>query len=228
MTFDRPGDLDLTSSDPETVRRAYLRHESNVKSVGQLCYLVAFFSLLGTLEFSVFAAGIIPPPPEMKALAPPGVIRAMFWAMAAAFVVNTLAQLALGYGLIHLQAWARWTVVVLTAISLASNILTSLAACMANPAPGLMGPLIGFEIHGMILGLVSLLVGGAIHGLILYPLLTPSAGVVFSQAYREVIRKTPQIKCRMHWLLKLFIGLLLALVLGFGAFLMAIYFRLVD
>jgi hypothetical protein len=228
MTFDRVGDIDLTSSNPETVRRAYLRHESNVKSVGQLCYLVAFFSLLGALEFSVFAAGLIPPPPEIKALAPPGVIRALFWAFAVAFVVNTVAQVALGSGLIHLQAWARWTVVVLTAISLISGIMTSLAACVANPDPGLIRPLIGFEIHGMILGLVSLVVGVAIHGLILYPLLTPGAGVVFSKAYREVILKTPRIKGRMHWLLKVFIGLILALVVGFVAFLMAICFGLVD
>jgi hypothetical protein len=228
MTSERPEDIDLVSSEPETVRRAYLRQESNVKSVGMLCYLVAFFSLLGTLEFSVFATGTIPPPPELKTLAPPVVIQALFWAFAAAFLVNTAGQVALGYGLIRLQAWARWTVVVLTAISLASNILTSLAACLADPDPGLLAPLIGFEIHGKILGLTGLAIGGAIHALILYPFLTPGAGVVFSKGYREVIRRTPAIKSRMHWLLKAFIGLILAMVIGFTAFLAAIYFRWID
>jgi len=228
MTFDPPGDANLAEGDPEAVRRSYLRHESNIKSVGQLCYLVAFFSILGTLEFFLFARGVIPQPPEMKALAPPGLIRVLFWVMTFGFLLNTLAQMALGYGLIHLQAWARWTVVVLTAISLVSGTMMSLVACVANPDSVLLKQVIGFEINGVIFGLVSLVVGGAFHGLILYPLLTRNSGVVFSNPYKEVIRETPRIRSRMHWLLKLFIGLLLALVLGFVAFLLAIYFRVID
>ena len=199
-------------ADPESVRRAYLRHESNVKSIGLLCYLVAFFSLLGALEFSLFAKGVLPQPPELKAIASPDLIRLGFWALAFGFLINTIGQVALGHGLVHLQAWARWTVAALTLLSLASGSVMSLAACVAYP----------------IQGVLSLVIGGATHGLILYPLLTPRSGVVFSAAYRDVIRKTPGIKGRMHWLLKSLIGLILAGFFGFLAFLGAIYFRIID
>jgi hypothetical protein len=200
------------NADPESVRRANLRHESSVKSVGQLCDLVAFFSLLGTLEFVLFAKGVLTQPPEMKAVASPELIRLAFWMLAFAFLLNTIGQVALGYGLKHLQAWARWTVVALTAISLVSHVGLSLAACATYP----------------IQGLLSLVIGGAIHGLILYPLVSPGSGVVFSASYKDVIRQTPEIRSRMHWLLKLLIGLILTGVVGFVAFLLAIYLRIID
>jgi hypothetical protein len=200
------------NADPESVRRANLRRESSVKSVGQLCDLVAFFSLLGTLEFVLFAKGVLTQPPEMKAVASPELIRLAFWILAFAFLLNTIGQVALGYGLKHLQAWARWTVVALTAISLLSHVGLSLAACAAYPIQGLLG----------------LVIGGAIHGLILYPLVNPGSGVVFSASYKEIIRQTPEIRSRMHWLLKLLIGLILAGVVGFLAFLGTIYFRIID
>jgi hypothetical protein len=200
------------ASDPESVRRANRRRESGVKSVGQLCYLVAFFSPLGTLEFFLFAKGLLAQPPEMKAVASPELVRLAFWVLTLAFLLNTIGQVALGYGLTHLQAWARWTAVALTAISLVSHIGLSLVACTAYP----------------IRGLLSLAIGGAIHGLILYPLVNAGSGVVFSASYKEIIRQTPAIGSRMHWLLKLLIGLILAGVLGFVAFLLAIYLRIID
>jgi hypothetical protein len=198
--------------DPSATRLAYLPRESNVKSVGQLCYLVAFFGALGTLEFFLFARGVITQPPELKGLAEPRLIQILFWALTIAFLLVTLAHLAIGYGLTHLQSWARWTVVVITGLSLASGTAMSLVACLTRPVAGLL----------------SLVIGGAINGLILYPLLTPGSGVVFSAEYKEVIRRTPTIESRMHWLLKLLIGLILAGVLGFLAFLLAIYLRFID
>jgi len=224
----RPQGLDLAGEVPESIRRANLRQESNVKSIGQLCYLVAFFSFLGTLEFFLFAVGVIPQAREMKSLTPPGLLQFIFWMLCFGFLINTLAQAALGFGLIHLQAWARWTVVVLTAISLVISTLMSLVTCLANPTSGLLKEVIGFEVTGVTLGLISLLVGVAFHVLILYPLLTPSTGVIFSQAYQVIVRKSPQIKSRMHWLLKLSIGFILAGVLGFLGYLLAIYFWIID
>ena len=200
-------------TDSASIRLANLRQESNVKSVGQLCYLVAFLSLLGTLEFFLFAKGILTLPREFKAyVRPEELLRLAFWVTTFAFLINTIGQLVLGYGLTHLQAWARWTVLALTAISLASHVGLSLVACVAYPIPGLL----------------SLLIGGAIHGLILYPLARPGSGTVFSASYKEVVRRTPDIKGRMHWLLKAFIGLLLSLVLGFLAYLLAIYLWIID
>ena len=199
-------------ADPETIRLAHIRHESNIRSVGQLCYLVAFFSLLGALEFFLFAKGVLAQPPEMKAVASPDLIQLVFWMLTFAFLLNTIGQAVLGYGLTHLQAWARWTVVVLTVLSLVSHTAMSLVACATYP----------------IQGLLSLVIGGVIHGLILYPLARSGSGVIFSASYREVIARTPGIKARMHWLLKLLIGFILAGVFGFVAYLGAIYFRLID
>jgi hypothetical protein len=198
--------------DAAALRRAYVRHESNIKSIGQLCYLVAFFGGLGTLEFFLFAKGILESPPELNEIAPPELIQGLFWGMTLCFAILSLGHMALGFGLNRLQSWARWTVVVLTVISLASGSLLSLISCLTRP----------------VAGLISLTAGGVINGLILYPLVSKGAGVVFSKTYRDAILKTPEIKSRMHWLLKSLIGLILVSVLGFVAYLMAIYFRIID
>ncbi len=199
-------------TDAPTIRLAHLRHESAARSLGLLCYLVAFFSLLGTLEFALFAKGVLIQPPELRSFASPELIRILFWAFTFGFLLNTIGQVALGYGLTHLQAWARWTVVALTALSLASHSGMCLAACVVYPGWGLL----------------SFVIGLVIHGLILYPLVRPGSGVIFSAFYREVVLQTPTIKARMHWLLKLLIGLILAGVFGFATFLGAIYFRIID
>ena len=196
----------------QATRRACLRFESDIKSVGQLCYLVAAFSGLGTVEFMLVALGVIPYPPTFGSIGGPELIRAAFWLLTAFMTLNTAGQAALGYGLTHLQSWARWTVVVLTAMSLASTLGLALIFCVIRPA----------------LGLPGLGIGLILHGLILQPLLTPRSAEVFSEGYREVIRATPQIRARMHWLLRLTIGAILASVLAFAGFLAAIYFRWID
>jgi hypothetical protein len=198
--------------DPTAIRLAYLRHESSVKSVGWLCYLVVFFCLLGTLEFFLFANGVIPQPPEIKQLADARLIEILFWFMTVAFAILAIVHFAIGFGLTHLQVWARWTVVAIAGFSLVSGTIFSLAVCLARPVEGLL----------------SLVIGGAVNGLILYPMLTPSSHFVFSTAYKNVVLQTPTIKSRMHWLLKLFIGVLLLHILGFLAFLLAIYLRIID
>ncbi len=203
---------DPTRADPEAFRLAHVRRESGVRSLGVLCHLVGFFCLLGTLEFALLARGILAPPPELEAYASPGLIRLGSWSVSFAFLLLAIGQVALGYGLTHLQAWARWTVIVLTLISLASHSVMSLVACVAYPA----------------WGLVSLAVGGAVHGVILRPLVARGAGVVFSREYGEVIRETPQIRGRMSLLLKVSIGLILAGFLGILLFVLAVYEGLID
>lgn len=203
-----PDSTTRDGNDPEAVRLAHLRTESNVKSVGQLCYLVAFFSLLGTLEFLLVAKGIWPPPPELKSIASPDLTRLVFWVLTFVLLLNTIGQVVLGHGLVHLQVWARWTVVALTALSLASYSSISLACCWVYP----------------LFGVLSLVIGGLIHVLIVYPLLTPRSSMVFSATYRELIRKTPGIKSGMHWLLKILIGLILVGFFGTLALLAAIVF----
>ena len=208
---DPPRDPDI-ADDPRAIRRAYLHRESEARSIGQLCYLVAFFCALGTIEFLLLAIGTLPTPPDWDHLADPDLIRKGFWGLGIFLLFVAIAHIVLGYGLMRLRAWARWTVVALTLLSLASAVGTGLAACLAYPICGTLG----------------LIVVIAIHVLILLPLLAPSSGVVFSRGYREVIRATPDIRCRMHVLLKWFIASILAGVFGLGAFLLAIYFRLID
>ena len=207
MTTDPP-----KADDPASVRLAHLRLESDIKSVGQFCYLVATFGAMGTLEFSLVAAGVLPYEPRLDELAAPYQIRFGFTAFAALMFLNALGQAALGYGLIRLQAWARWTVVALTGLSLVSGLGLGLGLCFAYPLWGLLG----------------LAAGVAVHGLILYPLLTPSSAVVFSREYREIIRATPEIRGRMHLVLKLTIGAILAGVVGLVGYLLALYLRIID
>ncbi len=198
--------------DPRSTRLAHLRDETNARSLGQLCYVVAAISLVGTAEFLAFAAGLIACPPEWQKIAATATIRVAFGAMAAVMAINAAAQTAVGFGLVRLQSWARWTVIALTLLSLTSTFGLALAVLFVRPAWGLL----------------ALVIGLGVHALILWPLLTPGAGVVFSGAYREVVRATPEIRCRMHWLLKLGLGLMGLAVVGFVAFLAAIYFRWVD
>lgn len=199
-------------ADPRSIRLAHVGTESAIKSVGQLCFLVASLSVLGMAEFVLVAVGILPVEDAIKKEVGSGLIVAMAWVLVAFLFANAAAQAALGYGLTRLQAWARWTVVVLTVISLVSGLGMGVGICLAYPAWGLIG----------------LLVGVAIHAAILFPLLTPGAGLVFSREYKDVIRATPEIRSRMHWLLKLCLGLIFAGVVGLVGYLAAIYFRFID
>jgi hypothetical protein len=202
----------LAPDDPRSIRLAHLGAESAIKSLGQLCYLVAILSLVGTLEFVLLAVGVLPPDPTLLGYATPAQLGVLFWVLAGLIALNAAGQWVLGFGLTHLQGWARWTVIALTGLSLVSHLGTCFGLCFADP----------------IWGLVALVVGGAIHALILYPLVTPSAGVVFSKPYREVVRQTPEVRARMHWLLKVCLGLIAAGLVGVVAYLAALYFRIID
>jgi hypothetical protein len=188
MTTETPSIDDLRS-----VRLAYLGLESAVKSLGQLCYLVAFVSILGTVEFALFAMGVLRLAPALDKLADPSLIRAGFGVLAVFMLIQTAGQWALGHGLTRLRAWARWTVVALTALSLVSHLGFCIALCFVYPFWSLVG----------------LIVGGGLHVLILYPLITPGAAMVFSPGYKEVVRATSEIRVRMHWAFKLGLGLIL-------------------
>ncbi len=193
--------------DPRSIRLAHIRPESDIKSVGQLCYLVTVLSVLGTVVCFLVATGVLPYDPALNRFATPSTIRGLYGVLTAFLLLHTIAQWALGLGLTRLQSWARWTVVGLTGLSLVSHVGFSVTLCFTYP----------------IWGLLSLLIGGGLLASILYPLLTTGAGVVFSRPYKEVIRATPEIRSRMHWLLKLCIALILAGVVGFVGFLAAIY-----
>ena len=212
--------------EPLPTRRCHLRLESSVRSLGFLCYLVGGVSVLGTVEFLLFLLGVIPSK-DLGAI-DPTLLKLSFLVGTLLLGFNALAQFILGFGLIRLHAWARWTLIILTGLSLSSSVLTSLALCFAPEAAVALNNLVGWKLSALQLGLSSLVLGLAIHLLLLWPLVAPGSGMVFSAAYRDIVRKTPQIRPRLHWLLKLFVGCLIMLVLGFLGYLGALYLRLID
>jgi hypothetical protein len=64
--------------------------------------------------------------------------------------------------------------------------------------------------------------------MILYPLLTRRAGLVFSNEYREIIRATPEVRARMHWLLKGLIALIVLGILSVPGYILGIYLGIFD
>jgi hypothetical protein len=191
--------LDVADNDAELIRREHLGREANIKSLGHLNYLGAFFCGLATILIALTAMGVIPPRLDQPNTLDPMTQKLIFGGMAVFYLVFTALYGAMGYGLTHLQVWARWTQVVLTSLGLLYVAFMALAAAMVNP----------------VVGLVVLLFGGGIGGLILYLLVSSKAGVVFSREYQEVIRKTPHVKYKTSIVVKILLGLLLLLI-GFG------------
>jgi hypothetical protein len=102
---------------------------------------------------------------------------------------------AVGYGLVNLLPWARWTAVVLYAIGLVGVLIVAVVLLMVAP------PL------GIALGVF----GGGIQGYILFLLLSPKGNVIFSDKYKRVIAATPHVVYKTSCIVKA--GLILIAVL---------------
>ena len=197
----RASEVDFESdSEVELIRRHHLSHESSIRSMGLLGYLGASFSLLfaigGVLVVSGAIEGNEPPPgtaPEMMRLAM--WIGTLFWGAVA------LVGLAVGFGLRRLQVWSRWTAMVLSVLALLYGLLMSVV---------LLAVLGGSNAIPVV---AAILFGAAILAYVFYLLVAPKSGVVFSAEYRQVIAKTPEIACRMSLVLKLVLGVVVAVVL---------------
>jgi hypothetical protein len=213
MSFDPPGGVnhfqaprtgigegalygDVIDNDAELIRRDHLSREANIKSLGQLLYFFAFFGVVGMVVLFSMAAGIIPTGPNALKGMDPSTQKLFFAAMGFGCLVATAFYIGIGYGLTHLQTWARWTVVVLVSLGLLNTVVSSVITIMANP----------------VVGLIALIVVGGIYGLILYLLISSKAGVVFSKEYKEVIRKTPHIKYKISLIVKILLGFLLFII----------------
>ncbi len=199
-----PGDL----THAEQVRREYLGHEASVKSVGSLYYLGAFFGIIGVVGIlaTIFNPNVMGP------AGPQGVNeRAFMVGISVFYLLMTALNIALGYGLHHLQTWARWTVAVLTGLSL----LYVLG----------VGVVTGVLMGQFVVGAIVLLVGGGISGYILYLMVSPRASVVFSREYKQIILKTPHIRYKTSLLLKIVLVvfiLLIVSIVGYAVFLSAL------
>lgn len=162
----------------ETTRRLYLGHEAAVRSLGSLHYLGAFFGMtavLGMIVNLVFNVRV-----EMWPLA---------GSLIAFFCLMTALNGTLGYGLYHLQTWARWTEVVLMVFGTLGSLVT-IALSAGEPRVGL--------IYGFVL---------LFDCYVLYLLLSTRGTVVFSPGYQAVIEKTPHLKYKTSLIVKVAVGI---------------------
>lgn len=179
----------------EYIRRQYLNHEASLKSVGYLYVLGA-----ALLLFSMFL-----PIKEMLGKAP-GVNpdkQVVLTAVVLGFVYLGVAllNLALAYGLIRLQNWARWTTFGLTIFNLVLIVGIRIFVTATTGKPGIPLPV-----------LVIVLI---IQGYIIYLTVSPKAEVVCSQEYKEIIARTPHIRYKTSIAVWILLGLI-CLVLALG------------
>ena len=187
-------------ADAELIRRHHLSHESSIKAVGLLCYLVAIFGVFAVVGGSLAAIGAkLQPPPGASA----ELMQIMIWVGVAVWATIAVVGFALGYGLRGLQAWARWLGIVFTAIALMGSLFSGLVWMVILPMSAIL-PL-----------LVALGFAVAIQVYVFYLLVAPKANMVFSGEYHLVTLKTPEIRSRTSLIVKIGIGLVVALlVLG--------------
>lgn len=198
----RPEPVGGDLSDAEEIRRAYLKHEASVKSVGALAVLGG----LGVLAMAVFTllmvTGALHGPRGERMIAPAnpdarlgfyvglGIAVALYFAAAVLFV-------AAGIGLHMLRSWARWTALALDILVLGFLLLVALVSAAGGNAGG---------------GLFFLAIFAAIAGYVVYLLASAKTGEICTPEYREVIRLTPHIKYRTSiivFILLLIVGLIL-------------------
>ncbi len=198
---DRAARVDFEADDEaELIRRHHLSHESSIKSLGLILYLIGLvgilFAAFGVLAALGIVKGNAPPPGTSEEM-----MRIIMWAGAAFWAVVSSLGFALGFGMRRLQVWARWTLMVLSVLALLYFLVVGLVvlALLAgnNPAPVL----------------IALLFAIAVQAAVFYLLVAPRSGMVFSAEYRLVIARTPQIVCRTSLVVKLAVGLLAGLVL---------------
>ncbi len=185
--------VDPFGGDPteaEIIRHAHLGHEASIKSIGSLYYLGA---ILQAFSLALWLAG---GRPELVAPGVPPETAQMLWTLRPLFrALSVVVQFGLGHGLIHLQAWARWTVLALTILGLIVVPLGALGVMMSNA----------------LIAAVVLLIGEGILGYVAYLLVSPRGGVVFSREYKVIIRKTPHVQYQTSIILKIFDALIVVL-----------------
>ena len=175
------GDL----AETEAVRKAHIRHEASIKSIGWLHFLgvpLCFLMAVGAVA-ALFQVG--------------RGLGAVMIASAVLYLVLGGLHLALGLGLVRLQTWARWTDVVLTALLLSVYGIGAMFLIVARAEPS---------------QLISISFGSAIFGYILYLLLSTKATTIFSAEYKAVIDQTPHIRYRTSSVVKIFLVALVAVI----------------
>lgn len=98
-------DAPSPNSAAEAIRREHMRHEIQLKSIGSLYYLGAFFGLLGGLGFVMTLFG-------------PNGISATTLGVTAVYLVIGVGSLFLGYGFRRLRPWVMIPATIFSCIGL--------------------------------------------------------------------------------------------------------------
>ena len=185
-------------TDAEVIRRTYLGHEASVKSIGSLYYINAFFALLGMVGYGLGAVGLYNIPMNNS---DPTISPQIVLGLSSGFCLfGVVISAGLGYGLRNLQQWARWIMIVLMGLSLVLLAVMVMALAVMSPAIA-AGSLVGGALPGLFVGYIFYLMASA------------KGSMVFSTEYSEVIRQTPHVKYKTSIIVKVLLGLLVALIL---------------
>lgn len=175
----KPGAADAAEPSSRR-RRAYLEYEGVVRSVGLLLH---FNGLVGLVASALWAKQVLDRLPNLAGRGSD--LRPYYTTiLTEGMALLTLAGacFCLGAGVRALQSWARWA----TATLMAEMVLLGFTVemiCLIQADPRLLPRAASV-----------LLVGMAIPGYVLLVMIRGEGEVVFSEAYREVVRRTPGIR----------------------------------
>lgn len=195
--FPRPESI--TQEQAEQIRRANLKHEASVRSIGLLYYLGGSFGIFGTLGGLIELAGmftrdvaapVVPPSTGEIAESVAGVVLASGL---------TFLNLLIGWGVRRLKPWSRIATIVLTSISLLFFGFGVFSAVAVGVASGVAVSVV-----------LSIFLIMPIY--ILWLMHSAKGRIVFSPTYKVVRSMTPEIKYRTSIIIKIAGGLLLALI----------------
>lgn len=181
---------EIAPAHAEAVRRAHIGHEASVRSIGLLYLLGGVFggfSLVSSLFSMLSLVG------ENNIVSTAVIASLVFLAG------MTVLQLALGVGLRRLRRWAQVVASILTGLGLLYFAFVTVVLFVAGGA-GLM--------EVIILSLMTV-----IPGYVLWLLVGEKGRMIFSQEYLAIREMTPEIKYRTSIIVKICVGLLIALIL---------------
>lgn len=184
------GSGDITQDHAEAIRRAHIGHEASVRSVGLLYLLggvLGIFNLVGSAISLVSQVG------DGKITTAPVAIGLVI------LTGMTAIQLALGVGLRRLRHWAQIGAAIMTGLAL---LLLAFGSVVSLVTGG-----VGF-VEVIILTMMA-----AIPAYILWLLVGEKGRMVFSLEYQAIREMTPEIKYRTSIIVKICVGLLVALIL---------------
>lgn len=169
-----PSPVEPQFADAEAIRREHIKHEASVRSIGLLLYLGAVVLIL---------SGVI----GIASLVGAGRIRTEFDGMLSFLLFGLgILYFFLGRGIRTLRSWARWTTVAVIAIPLLLNlVLIVIAGASLRSGEAHVGGMIG-----------RFIIAALIPVYLLNLLLSAESATIFAPAYKEIVARTPQIKCK--------------------------------